>query len=145
MIAVSACLIGENVKYNGQNNYNKAVIKYLKGKDYITICPETYGMLPIPRLPSEIKGDKVINKEGKDVTDNFNKGALKALQKCIDHNVTELILKANSPSCGYLHVYDGTFTSKLVDKNGIFVEMLLNKYPNIKIYTEKDIERMMNL
>ena len=70
-IAVSACLVGKNTKYDGTNNYNKAVMEYLKDKEYILICPEVTGGLPTPRVPSERVKDKVINKEGKDVTLNY--------------------------------------------------------------------------
>ena len=62
-IAVSACLVGKNTKYDGTNNYNQAVIDYLKDKEYILICPEVQGGLPTPRIPSEIVKGKVINKE----------------------------------------------------------------------------------
>ena len=139
MIAVSACLVGKNVKYNGKNNYNTYVLKYLENKPYILICPETLGLLPTPRCPSEIKGSKVYSKDGKDVTNNFILGANKALNIILENNVDEIILKANSPSCGYKKIYDGSFNGTLIDGNGIFVQLVIKK--NIKIYTEKDIER----
>ena len=60
-IAVSACLVGLNTKYDGKNNYNEAVIEFLKDKEYVTICPEVAGGLPTPRIPSEQIKDKVIN------------------------------------------------------------------------------------
>lgn len=141
-IAVSACLVGKNTKYNGGNNYNQCVIEFLKDKDYILICPEVFGGLPTPRHPSEIINNKVINKVKDDVTSNFIDGANKAFKMLIDNNVTTLILKSNSPSCGYKKIYDGTFSGKLIDGNGIFTELALKH--NLKIYTEKDIEKILN-
>lgn len=141
-LAVSACLVGKNTKYNGSNNYNKAVMEYLKDKEYILICPEVLGGLPTPRFPSEIVGDKVINKMGIDVTKKFHDGALKTINNLINENVTTVILKANSPSCGYKQIYDGTFSGKLIDGNGIFTNLAIKH--NLKIYTEKDIEKMTN-
>ena len=78
-ILVSACLLGINCKYDGENNKNDKVIEYLKDKEVIPICPEIMGGLPTPRVPSEIKDDKVITKENKDVTNNFLKGANEVL------------------------------------------------------------------
>ncbi len=46
-IMVSACLLGQNCKYNGGNNYNKRVAEYIKGHDVIPVCPEVAGGLPI--------------------------------------------------------------------------------------------------
>lgn len=39
-ILVSACLLGENCKYNGGNNYSPAVAEFVRGKEVLTICPE---------------------------------------------------------------------------------------------------------
>lgn len=142
MIAVSACLVGKNVKYDGTNNYNESVIKYLEGKEYITICPEVFGGLPTPRFPSEIRRNKVINTNNEDVTKNFKDGATKALKTLENNDVDILIVKAKSPSCGYKEIYDGTFTHKVVSGNGVFVNLVEKK--KIKIYTEKDIERIIN-
>ena len=64
-ILVSACLLGQNCKYNGGNNYSEKVMEFVTGHEVIAVCPESLGGLPIPRVPSEIKGGTVINREGK--------------------------------------------------------------------------------
>lgn len=140
-VAVSACLIGKNTKYNGKNNYNEAVMKYLKDKEYIAICPEVIGGLSTPRIPSERFEDKVINKNNEDVTNNFINGANIELNKILDENIKIIIVKEKSPSCGYKKIYDGTFTNTLKDGNGVFVDLALRH--NLIIYTEKDIEKMV--
>ena len=71
---VSACLVGKNTKYNGGNNKNDKIIEFLKDKEYITVCPEVSGGLTIPRRPSEIVNDKVINDVNEDVTIQFRRG-----------------------------------------------------------------------
>jgi uncharacterized protein YbbK (DUF523 family) len=82
-IAVSACLLGVNCKYNAKNNLNFKVIEYLKGKEVVLVCPEELGGLSTPRISSEIQKDgRVINREGLDVTDNFLLGAKKHWQYC---------------------------------------------------------------
>ena len=140
-VAVSVCLVGKNTKYNGKNNYNEAVMKYLQDKEYITICPEVTGGLPTPRVPSERVKDKVINKIGEDVTINFVNGAQVELDKLLKENIKIIIVKEKSPSCGYKQIYDGTFTNTLTDGNGVFVELALKQ--GFTIYTEKDIEKML--
>ena len=139
-VAVSACLVGKNTKYNGKNNYNEAVMKYLQNKEYVTICPEVIGGLPTPRVPSERKDNKVINKIGEDVTINFFDGAQKEIEKLLKENINIIIVKEKSPSCGYKQIYDGTFTNTLTEGNGVFVDLALQN--GFIIYTEKDIEKM---
>ena len=141
-VAVSACLVGKNTKYNGKNNYNEAVMKYLLDKEYVTICPEVIGGLPTPRVPSERKGNKVINKMGEDVTINFFDGTQKEIEKLLKENINIIIVKEKSPSCGYKQIYDGTFTNTLTEGNGVFIDLAL-QYGFI-IYTEKDIEKMVD-
>ena len=58
MILVSACLLGINCKYNGDNNNHEIVKKYLEDKQFILVCPEQLGGLPTPRVPSEILNKK---------------------------------------------------------------------------------------
>lgn len=137
-IAVSACLVGKNTKYDGTNNYNKAVMEYLKDKEYILICPEVTGGLPTPRVPSERVKDKVINKENIDVTHNFVIGASKTLEELKKQNIELVIVKSKSPSCGYKQIYDGTFTGTIIEGNGVFTELAVKN--GLKILTEKDIE-----
>ena len=139
---VSACLFGDNCKYNGGNNNNEKVKKFLTDKEYIKICPEMYGGLSCPRDPSEIvyrNGQrKVISDKGKDVTAEFELGARQALGEALSAGCDCAILKAKSPSCGYGQVYDGTFSSVLVDGNGITAQLFTEN--GIDIITEKDFE-----
>ena len=78
-ILVSACLLGLNCKYDGKNNYSKEIDEFLKDYEVIPICPEIMGGLPTPRCPSEKIDDKVITKEGTDVTEQYVKGANECL------------------------------------------------------------------
>lgn len=135
-IIVSACLLGTNCKYNGGNNYNQELIEHLKNFEIIPICPECFGGLSTPRVPSEIIEEKVINKEGIDVTNNYLSGAKKALELAKSNNIKVAILKAKSPSCGEGKIYDGTFTNTLIDGDGITVRMF--KDEGIKVYTENN-------
>lgn len=127
MILVSACLLGQNCKYNGGNNRNADVLAFLEGKEYLPICPESAGGLVSPRAPAEIRPDgRVADKAGRDVTAYFQSGAQKTLEIAKKHQPALVICKANSPSCGCGRVYDGTFSGKTVPGNGIAAQMLLD-------------------
>ena len=141
-LIISACLLGQNTKYNGKNNYNDAV-KYLEEYfDFIPICPEVEGGLPVPRDPAEIIGDKVVSCMGKDVTLNYETGAQLALKKCIDNKAKYAVLKSKSPSCGKGLVYDGKFSGNLIENDGITARLL--KENGINIFTEKEISLLIN-
>ena len=139
-VLVSACLIGNNCKYNGSNNKNEKIIEYLKDKEVILVCPEVMGGMEIPRLKSEIVNDekdlKVINENGEDVTSYFIKGADIALNRAVANNVKVAILKEKSPSCGVKKIYNGKFDGTKVDGSGVFTRLLLEK--GIKVLTEED-------
>jgi len=134
-ILVSACLMGINCKYNGGNNFDPKVAEFLKDYETVLICPEVMGGLPTPRVPSEIKDGKVINKEGKDVTSFFEHGAEETLFLAKKYNIKKALLKAKSPSCGCGKIYDGTFTDKLIKGDGITAKLL--KENGIEIITLK--------
>lgn len=134
-ILVSACLLGVNCKYNGENNYSDEVMEFLKDYEIIPICPEILGGLSTPRKPSEIKGDKVFAVDGKDVTVNYQKGAEETLKIAKLLGIKKALLKAKSPSCGNGFIYDGTFNSKLIEGNGITTQLL--KENDIEVITIK--------
>ena len=123
-IIVSACLLGDNVKYDGGNNLNNELLDFLKNYEVIKVCPEVMGGLSIPRSSAEISNNKVINKNGIDVTKEYNKGANKTLEIAIENNIRIAILKEKSPSCGRKTIYDGTFTHTLTSGDGITAKLL---------------------
>lgn len=122
-IMVSACLLGENVKYNGGNNKNETLLHLLSGHTVIPICPEVLGGLPVPRIPAEIVNGEVINRNGESVDEAFRKGAEKALEIAKQEKPDMIILQSRSPSCGVKQVYDGTFTGTLIPGQGMFAQM----------------------
>lgn len=127
---VSACLLGENCKYNGGNNANKQLIAFLKDQEYIAVCPERLGGLPTPRPRSERFQHKVMNEHGEDITAYFIKGAQLALQQVKEWHGEIAILQARSPSCGIHQIYDGTFQGRKIAGDGIFAQLLCEQgYP----------------
>lgn len=123
-IMVSACLLGQNCKYNGGNNNNEKVKEFVKGHDVIPVCPEVLGGLPTPRPSAEIVEGVIRTKAGTSVDEEFKKGAREALQMAKEHSIDCAILQSRSPSCGVKQVYDGTFSGRLITGMGIFASML---------------------
>ena len=136
-ILVSACLLGRDCKYNGGNNYSEKVAEYVKGHDVIPVCPEVAGGLPIPRIPCEIVGGTVTNRNGESKDREFRAGADICLKKALEEKVDLAILQSRSPSCGVKQIYDGSFTGKLIPEKGVFAEMLSEN--GIKIIDLEDL------
>ena len=142
-IIVSACLLGENCKYNGGNNKCDDVIKKKKKFEIIPVCPECFGGLPIPRVPSEIRDGRVYSKTGEDLTEAFLSGAEQTLYIAKEANAPCAVLKENSPSCGFGKIYDGTFSGNKIDGNGITAQLLYDN--EIQIFGESQVKRLINL
>ena len=124
-IMVSACLAGENCKYNGGNNRNEKVIRLMAEHEVITVCPEQMGGLPTPRVPSEIRDGVVTAKDGRIVDDAFRAGAAKCLEIALRERPELVVLQSRSPSCGMNQRYDGSFSGKLVNAPGVTAQLLL--------------------
>lgn len=139
---VSACLIGAACRYDGADNSREAVRELLRREDVclIPVCPEQLGGMPTPRLPSERVGGLVLNRAGEDVTPAFTRGASQALKIAELFGCEAAILKSRSPSCGSGQIYDGTFSGKLVEGNGVAAQMLRNH--GIRVYTENQIAEL---
>ena len=140
-ILISACLVGDKVKYNGESNYTPKIKELLEKYELVPFCPEVEGGLPTPRTPNERVKDKVLTEDGRDVTKPFEKGADLAYNICMYLGIKKAILKALSPSCGSNEIYDGTFTHTKVKGDGVTAALLKKK--GIQVYTEKDIDELL--
>ena len=139
-ILVSACFLHEGYKYNGGANINEKIKGLAEKYDFVLICPEVFGGLSTPRLPSEIVNDKVLNSIGEDVTKAFVNGAKKALELALENGCKKAILKAKSQSCGNGLVYDGSFSHIIIKGDGVAAKLLMEN--SITIYTEDEIEKL---
>lgn len=124
-IMVSACLAGENCKYNGGNNRNEKVLQLIAENEVILVCPEQLGGLPTPRVPSEIKDGVVTSRDGRIVDSQFRTGAVKCLEIAMREKPELIVLQSRSPSCGIKQRYDGTFTGTLTDGPGVTAKLLM--------------------
>ena len=140
-ILISACLVGDKVNYKGQGNYHPDVEKLKEQYELVLFCPEVEGGLSTPRKPNEIRRDRVVREDGKDVTKEFSIGANKALKLCKYLHITKAVLKENSPSCGTHQVHDGLFRGKKIPGMGVTAKLL--KENGIEVYSELEIEKIL--
>ncbi len=136
-LLISACLLGLPCRYDSQSKPHPKALELAQEFHLIPYCPECMGGLPTPRPPAEIRGDRVINAEGVDVTAEYRKGAEGALALCRLFHCKRAVLKAKSPSCGYGEIYDGAFQRKLIPGNGVTAALLEEN--GISILTENEI------
>ena len=124
-ILVSACLLGENCKYNGGNNLRQQVIRLGQEHELIPVCPEVAAGLGIPRIPIEIRDGEVVRSDGVSVNDAIRAAVADILAK-LPQDIALCVLKARSPTCGVHQIYDGSFTGTLVEGAGVLAQALLN-------------------
>lgn len=144
-LLVSACLLGNKCKYDGgTNTLPTEILKALREKyNLIPVCPETSGGLPIPRIPSERREGRVMNKAAEDVTEQYQKGAKHALILAERYGCKKALFKEKSPSCGSGRIYDGSFTHRLVSGDGVTSELL--KKNGIEIFGESEVNNLLAL
>lgn len=140
-ILISACLVGDKTRYDGRSNYHPLIKELLEKYELVPFCSEVEGGLSVPRLPSEIVRDKVINSKGIDVTNKYVDGAKKALMICQYLNIKIAILKDGSPACGVHEINDGTFSGKKIKGMGITTSLLAKN--GIKVLSEEEIETLL--
>lgn len=146
MILVSACLAGIKCRYDGCSNLLEKAAELLKSGEALPVCPEQLGGAATPRPPAEIRGGTgadvldgrclVADRYGEDVTGHFTAGACEVLRIAKLIGAKKALLKARSPSCGCGRIYDGTFTGKTREGNGVTAELLLRN--GIEVITEED-------
>ena len=125
-VLVSGCLLGENCKYNGGNNYNPRVVEFLKGKEVISICPKIMAGMGCPRNPIEIVDGVLTDCHGKNVDSLIRKSVMEIMERIRDEEIQCAVLQSRSPTCGVNQVYDGTFSGKLIPGSGVFAKSLMD-------------------
>ena len=143
-IVVSACLVGKRCRYNGEDRAHAGVLRYLKGKRYLAVCPEKLAGWGVPRPPVEFRGGgarkavtgeaSIVDTRGRNRTRSLMRGAKRALAHALSSHAVEAILKEKSPSCGVKKVYrDG----RLVRGGGVFTYLL--KRHGVAVRSEENL------
>ena len=123
-IVVSACLLGENCKYNGGNNYNPAVVAYVKDQEVLPICPEMMAGLGCPRTPMEIVDGVLTDRNGNNVDAAMREAVARALEMLRKEEIRCAVLQSRSPTCGVNEIYDGSFSGKRIPGSGVLAKAL---------------------
>ena len=134
-VLVSLCLLGARCRYDGRSK--PVPLSVPEDWELVPVCPEQLGGLPTPRVPAEIRGERVMTRDGRDVTAEYRRGAEEALKIAEIFHCDTAILKENSPSCGCGGVYDGSFTKTLISSDGITASLL--KAHGIRVLGESKI------
>lgn len=121
---ISACLCGKGCRYDGGTKLNEKVKALFDEGESLLVCPEQLGGLTVPRTPCEIINGRIVSRDGIDRTEAYLLGSEKVLEICLKNDIKKAILKQNSPSCGSTHIYDGTFTGKKIEGEGVTAKLL---------------------
>ena len=123
-ILVSACLLGMDCRYDGTHAYCPALEQLMAEHVLIPVCPERRGGLDTPRVPAERQGERVVTRDGDDVTSAYIAGAQEALRLAKQYDCRYAIFKERSPSCGSGAIYDGSFSARLIPGDGVAAQLL---------------------
>ena len=121
---VSACLLGENCKYNGGNNYSPAVAEFVKEKEVLPICPEMMAGMGCPRTPIEIVDGVLMDRSGNNVDAAMREAVETAMEMIRKEGIQCAVLQSRSATCGVNQIYDGSFSGKLIDGSGVLAQAL---------------------
>jgi len=135
-LLISACLIGDRCRYDGRSKPHPKIESIREKFDLFPVCPEVLGGLKTPRLPCEMRENRVIRKDGQDLTTSYLTGAETVLNLAKKENISLALLKEKSPSCGKNFIYDGTFSKKLISGMGVCAKLLSEN--KIEIFSEEE-------
>lgn len=138
-ILVSACLVGENCKYNGGNNYSPAVAEFLKDKEVLPVCPEMMAGMGCPRTPIEIVDGVLMDRNGNNVDAVMREAVAQVMEVIRKEDIQCAVLQSRSPTCGVNQIYDGSFSGKLINGSGVLARSL-----KLAGYRVLDAEDVMN-
>ena len=145
-IAVSGCLLGEEVRYDGGHRRSSYVTGALGGAfELVSECPEVGIGLGVPRpkiqLERQLGGTRLLGSRGEDLTPLMDDYARQAATVLDEAGVAGVVLKSRSPSCGMgdvkLHE-GGTVVSE--DGTGVFASRIAATLPEAPRISEVDLE-----
>ena len=140
-VVVSQCLLGVKCRYDGRCAEYADVRREACERGWIPVCPEILGGLTTPRAPSERRGDRVVSREGEDVTEAFRRGAEEALRIARLYGAEYALLKERSPSCGCGEIYDGTFSGCKTSGDGVTAALFLQN--GVRVYGESALQALL--
>lgn len=140
-LLISACLLGVRCRYDGESRAVQAAEALAERYQLIPVCPEQLGGLTTPRPPAERRAARVVAKDGRDVTEQYRRGAEETLRLAQLFGCEAAVLKERSPSCGAGAIYDGTFSGTLCEGYGVCAQLLLEN--GIAVYGESQSDGLL--
>lgn len=142
-LGISACLTGQNVRYNGGHAHDPFLTRTLgQYVDYVPVCPEVECGMPVPRDAMRLVGDPanpalVVIKTGTDMTAQMKKWAEKKLDVLESEGLCGFIFKSKSPSSGMerVKVYDANGIPSNTGV-GIWARMFMDRFPLLPVEEE---------
>jgi uncharacterized protein YbbK (DUF523 family) len=142
-IGISACLLGEEVRYDGGHKRDAVILEALgRVVEWVPVCPEVEAGFGTPREPMNLVrtegGVRVITVDtARDVTETLDTYARRRVSALAFEDVSGYILKKDSPSCGLegVNVYD---TRGVADRSGRgrFATALVERFPDLPVEDE---------
>lgn len=142
-VGVSACLLGERVRWDGDHKRSDAVALLAKQVELVPVCPEVELGLGIPREPIQIelgRGPRLVSIGSRvDLTDAMEMWSEAKLDELRDLELAGYVLKSRSPSCGLV-------TTKLFrgDRivglgSGLFAAALVRAFPEMPLVEDTEL------
>jgi len=143
-IGISACLVGQNVRYDGGHQHDRFITDTLgRWFEWVPVCPEVEYGLSVPREAMRLVGDPdnprlVTIRTRIDHTDGMLAWADKRLTELAALDLCGFIFKSRSPSCGMAAVKVYPETGMAVMKGvGIFAGAFMKRFPLLPV--EEDV------
>lgn len=142
-LLISACLLGDDVRYDGRNCFigENVISKLKKRYELISICPEVMSGMGVPRDPVELRDHCIVKADGEDITALFNPVKNHLSNLILKHSLKKALLKEKSPSCGVETIYSGNFDGKLVSGMGIIARYLYEE--GLSVYSENQVMKLL--
>ncbi len=143
-IAISQCLLGDAVRYDGNSQYDADLIRYLQTHfNLLAICPEVEIGLGVPRPAVELTGD--IQQPRMTGRDNPLQDITVKMQTYCLHKTASLshisayVCKSRSPSCGLHDTPVFQHQKEVARGAGLFTRAIQAQYPCLPVYDEKQL------
>ena len=145
-LGISACLLGENVRYDGGHKLD-SFLKDTLGKyvEYVPVCPEVECGLGVPRKSMRLEGKPdsprlIITETGQDMTKRMVNWAQKRVIQLEKEDIRGFIFKSDSPSCGIKKVKVYNEKSMPVKTGvGIFAGIFIKHFPLLPVEDEESL------
>ncbi len=142
-VGISACLLGEKVRYNGGDKRDEFLVETLgRHVEWVPVCPEVEMGLGTPRNTLRLVriGNDVhltMPKTGENHTESMRSYAAGRLKELAKEDLCGYVLKKDSPSCGMerVRVFDRHGVPAKSGR-GLYADALLREFPNLPVEEE---------